>query len=247
MSWWRPCMTSGAMKLLEIAPGRWAHPSGALWLSEARTALLADVHLGYGWALRRRGQLGPVHEAAVRRKLLATIADLRPQTIVFVGDVVHAPRPGPQERAEIEATLGELAVHSELVLIPGNHDRGFHTDYPGAAIRLGSEWRESGLLALHGHILPKTTDHLIVGHIHPALGVVDHAGATQKLPVFVASDRVTVLPAFSPLSAGGDIRTHMPAALGEMLDANTRVIAASGKRVVDLGPLTRLSRLPSAW
>jgi uncharacterized protein len=228
------------MKLLELAPGRWAHPSGALWLSDSRTALLADVHLGYGWALRRRGQLGPVQEGAVRQKLMATIADLQPRVIVFVGDVVHAPRPGSQERAAVEATLGELAATSDLVLIPGNHDRNFDKDYPRAAICLLTEWRDNGILAVHGHLLPKTTDHLIVGHIHPVLSIVDHAGATQRVPVFVASERITVLPAFSPFSAGGDIRAYMPPKVGEMFDEGTRVIAASGKRVVNLGPLSRL-------
>jgi putative SbcD/Mre11-related phosphoesterase len=241
-------MSNGAMKLLELAPGRWAHASGALWLSDCRVALFADVHLGYGWALRRRGQLGPVQEGAIRRKLMDTIGDLQPHTIVFVGDVVHAPRPAPQERAAIEATLAELATHAELVLIPGNHDRGFHTDYPGANIRLTADWRECGLHAVHGHIVPKTEEHLVLGHIHPALGIVDHAGATQKVPVFVSSERLTVLPAFSPLSRGGDIRVHMPPELSKLLPpATTRVVAASGKRVVALGPLSRLSRFPSAW
>lgn len=237
------------MRLLELAPGRWAHSSGALWLSESRTALLADVHLGYGWALRRRRQLGPVHEDAVQQKLLSTVADLKPRTIVFVGDVVHAPRPAPQERASVEATLGQLAEHSELVLIPGNHDRRFSKDYPAVAVRLTAEWREAGLIAAHGHVVPVTNDqdHLIVGHVHPALGIMDHAGATQKVPVFVASTRVTVLPAFSPLSAGGDIRVHMPASLQRMIGDDAQVIAASGKRVVNLGSLARLNRLPSTW
>jgi uncharacterized protein len=236
------------MKLLELAPGRWAHASGALWLSECRTALLADVHLGYGWALRRRGQLGPVQEGAVRRKLTATIADLQPKTIVFVGDIVHAPRPGKQERAAIEAALAELAGHAELVLIPGNHDRGFARDYPGAAIRIADDWRDCGLLAVHGHSLPATTDHLVLGHIHPALGIQDDAGASQKVPVFVSSERVTVLPAFSPLSAGGDIRVHMPQAVSKMMSReSTRVIAASGRRVLNLGLLSRLQALPPGW
>jgi putative SbcD/Mre11-related phosphoesterase len=235
-------------KLLELAPGRYAHASGALWLSECRTALLADVHLGYGWALRRRGQLGPVQEGAVRRKLMDTIAELQPTTIVFVGDVVHASRPGPLERAAIESTISELAQHAELVLIPGNHDRGFHSDYPGAKIRLAADWRECGLTAVHGHILPATSEHLVFGHIHPALGIVDHAGATQKVPVFVISERVTILPAFSPLSAGGDIRVHMPPEVAQMLDPeHTTVVAASGKRAVKLGQLSRLNRLPCAW
>lgn len=229
------------MRLLELAPGRWAHASGALWLSESRTALLADVHLGYGWAMRRRGQLGPVDEAAVKQKLLATAAELQPETIVFVGDVVHAPRPGAEERAGIEATLSELAKLAELILIPGNHDRGFQRDYPGAALRVAADWRGCGVVAVHGHILPASTGHLVLGHLHPALGIVDHAGATQKVPVFVVSSRATVLPAFSPLAAGGDIRMHMPPAIGALLDeSKTRVVAASGKRVVDLGPLRRL-------
>jgi hypothetical protein len=237
------------MRLLELAPGRWAHSSGALWLSESRTALLADVHLGYGWALRRRRQLGPVHEDAVQQKLISTVADLGPRTIIFVGDVVHAPRPAPQERANVESTLCQLAECSELVLIPGNHDRRFFKDYPAVPVRLTSEWREGGLVVVHGHVVPATNDHehLIVGHVHPALGVMDHAGATQKLPVFVASQRITVLPAFSPLSAGGDIRVHMPASLQRIIGDDAKVIAASGKRVVDLGPLSRLNRLPSAW
>jgi uncharacterized protein len=162
--------------------------------------------------------------------------------------VVHAPRPAPQERAAVEATLAELAAHAELVLIPGNHDRGFHSDYPGAQVRLTASWNECGLHAVHGHVVPKTEEHLVLGHIHPALGVVDDAGATQKVPVFVTSERLTILPAFSPLSRGGDIRVHMPPELAKMLPpATTRVIAASGKRVVPLGALSRLNRFPNAW
>jgi metallophosphoesterase superfamily enzyme len=97
-------------------------------------------------------------------------------------------------------------------------------------------------------VVPATDEHLVLGHIHPALGVVDHAGATQKVPVFVTSDRLTILPAFSPLSSGGDIRVHMPAELSKLLPpATTRIVAASGKRVVPLGPLSRLNQLPSAY
>lgn len=179
---------------------------------------------------------------------MAAIEDLTPSTVVFVGDVVHAPKPGPQERLAIESTLTELSAHCELVLIPGNHDRAFHRDYPGAPVRIVSEWRQDGLLAVHGHVAPASNDHLIVGHIHPALGISDHAGATQKVPVFVVSERITILPAFSPLSAGGDIRVHMPPGIASLMNGSaTTVIAASGKRVVNLGSLSRLSRLPPSY
>jgi metallophosphoesterase superfamily enzyme len=36
--------------------------AGALWLDEGRTLLAADLHLGYGWAQRRRGESRPTIE-----------------------------------------------------------------------------------------------------------------------------------------------------------------------------------------
>src|SRR5687768_17009308 len=97
------CMNSGdKTRTVELAHGRFAHASGALWLPDADTILLADVHLGFGWALRRRGQLGPVQDSAVRKKLFDVVDELRPRVVVFLGDVVHAPRPAPAEREAIE-------------------------------------------------------------------------------------------------------------------------------------------------
>src|SRR5690349_3818652 len=81
--------------LLQIRPGMFAHASGALWLDEIRTLIAADVHLGYGWALRRRGQLGPVGDDKVCQKLISVVKELAPEEIVFLGDLVHAPRPAP--------------------------------------------------------------------------------------------------------------------------------------------------------
>ncbi|MEJ7607597.1 MAG: hypothetical protein WKF37_15335 [Bryobacteraceae bacterium] len=72
------------MRTLELAPGRVAHASGALWLPEVKTLLIADIHLGYGWALRRRGQLGPVQDPGTRQKLEAVFAELRPESVVWV-------------------------------------------------------------------------------------------------------------------------------------------------------------------
>ena len=65
---------------------------------------------GYGWALRRRGQLGPVQEGAVRRKLMATIARLAAADHCFRRRRGSCAKAGPQERVAVEATLGELAV-----------------------------------------------------------------------------------------------------------------------------------------
>lgn len=234
------CMNNGdKTRTVELAHGRFAHASGALWLPDADTILLADVHLGFGWALRRRGQLGPVQDSAVRKKLFDVVDELRPRVVVFLGDVVHAPRPAPAEREAIEATVRALAERTHLMLVPGNHDRRFRRDYQSLPIELCDVWRGAGLMAVHGdRPLVETEDHTVLGHIHPAVAVVDHAGAAHKMPAFVAGERITILPAFSPLAAGFDVRAGLPIEMGEV-----RIVAASGKRAVDLGPLARIQRM----
>jgi putative SbcD/Mre11-related phosphoesterase len=227
-------------RVVELRPGELAHASGALWLPDLSTALLADVHLGFGWALRRRGQLGPVDDDAVQTKLGSVVEELNPRHIVFLGDVVHAPRPAPKERLAIESTLGQLATRSELTVVLGNHDRGFIRDYPELPVSVRDFWKCHGFLAVHGDKpVPAGVTRLVVGHIHPAIGVVDHAGASRKVPVFVVSDSVVILPAFSPSAAGFNVRG---AALPPHLRGRgeVRVIAASGRRAVDLGSLARL-------
>ena len=230
-------------RLIELHSGEFAHCSGALWLPQLRTVVMADVHLGYGWALRRRGQLGPVDDVAVQAKLDTVVQELSPHRIVFLGDLVHAPRPAPGERAAIEGTLERLASRAKLTVVLGNHDRGFTRDYPGLPIAVQEHWECEGFLAVHGDKeLPAGVDRLVMGHIHPAIGVVDHAGASRRLPAFLVTETVVILPAFSPTAAGLDVRG--PGLPKQILgSAEVQVIAISGKRAVRLGPLSRLRRV----
>jgi metallophosphoesterase superfamily enzyme len=64
---------------------------------------------------------------------------------------------------------------------------------------------------------------------------MDDAGASRKVPVFVAGEELTLLPAFSTMAAGFDIRAGLPFEMGD-----PRIVAASGRRAVLLGRLSRL-------
>src|ERR1700685_4287556 len=99
-------MQSGSITLL---PGLHAHTSGALWIPESHTAVIADAHLGYSWAQRRRGELGPLADGRTREKLVRLCDELEPQRIVFLGDLVHAPRPCQPERQWIEEAITDLS------------------------------------------------------------------------------------------------------------------------------------------
>ena len=98
--------------MIEVGPGRFAHPSGGLWLAEERILLVADPHLGYAWAQRRRGELGLLGDIVGQAKLLQVVEELAPEQLVLLGDIVHAPKPGPEERALIEETMAALKART---------------------------------------------------------------------------------------------------------------------------------------
>ena len=223
-------------RLLDLSNGRWAHASGALWLPAEGALLIADAHLGYGWAQRRRGELGPVTDGAIAGRLTHLLDELSPRTLIFLGDLVHAPHPVPAEHRAIAEVLALVAARASLVIVRGNHDRGFARDFGALGYAVVPEWRCAGVLAVHGDRLPPVADeHLVVGHFHPALTLRDAAGAKRRIPIFAFTGHTTILPAFSPYAAGTDLFRHwsppLEAALGPGL---VRVAACSGKRVAEI-------------
>src|SRR5690554_6269123 len=67
-----------------------ALPDGALWLSEAKTLIVSDLHLEKGSAFAVRGQMLPPYDThAALMKLAALIDTLAPDIVVSLGDAFH--------------------------------------------------------------------------------------------------------------------------------------------------------------
>jgi metallophosphoesterase superfamily enzyme len=170
---------------------------------------------------------------------MRAVDELKPETVVLLGDVVHASGPSGEERDVVQRTLDAIRANARLIAVRGNHDRAFARDY---GFEMAGQWECEDVLAVHGdrHSSPGGR-HLVIGHVHPALGISDHAGASQRVPVFLVSPLMTVLPAFSPFAAGIDVRFRMPLPLNALLqETDVHVFAATGRRVVPLGSLARL-------
>lgn len=231
-------------RLAELQPGLFAHASGSAWLADTRTMFIADLHLGYAWAQRRRGELGPVTNGGVETKLRAAMEELEPRRVVLLGDLVHAPRPSAAEFAFISETLHQLRQRAELILVAGNHDRGFTRDF---GLTAAAEWREGNWLAAHGDVLPDSAHrescHCLYGHWHPTVLLKDAAGASTRYPAFLVSERATVLPAFSPFSRGLDVRRDWPFELRQALgEGAVQMGIASGRSVALLPYAARNGR-----
>jgi putative SbcD/Mre11-related phosphoesterase len=211
-------------------------PAGVLWVEEGRTMLVADLHLGYGWAQRRRGELGPVVEGGARERLLGLVSVGRPERVVLVGDIVHAPRPAAEERRMIGETLEALRGRAELVCVLGNHDRAFAEEF--AEFPAVREWRTAGVRVVHGDALPEGPEEgvvTVVGHFHPVVKVKTASGASQRMAAFLAGRGLVVLPAFSGFSMGCDMRREMPAELREWFGADAvRAVVTDGERLLEL-------------
>jgi len=228
-------------ELLPISPELYAHASGALWIPETRTIVIADLHLGYSWAQRRRGELGPLADARTRDKLLGVRDQLQPKRFVFLGDIVHAPRPCVPERAWIEEILKGVACDAQIFAVRGNHDRRFAAEFAHLSFEDVVTWSEGCVTAAHGDRMDfawPENHTLILGHLHPALAIRDSSGAGQKVPVFLANKRCIVVPAFSPFARGYDIICGLPSeVVGCFGPEEIEVFAATGKKVARLGPL----------
>ena len=212
-------------------------------MPESKTLIIADIHLGYSWAQRRRGALGPLADERSREKLLSLREELQPQRFVFLGDLVHAPRPCEPERAWIEDLLQELSQSAELIAVRGNHDRAFAQEFGHLPVKTVSVWHEEPITAIHGDqssVAVPEQGTLILGHLHPALPVHEASGAGRKLPIFLVTPSCIVLPAFSPFAGGYNIACGLPAEFaalfrGEEIEA----VAVTGTNAAHLGSLTR--------
>jgi uncharacterized protein len=177
------------------------HSSGAAYLPEFRTLLIADAHFGKAVSFRRLGV--PVPRGTTVQSL-AQLSELAVLTgaaqIVFLGDFLHS------ARAQAAGTLAALAdwraQHSglALTLVRGNHDN--HAGDPPAALQMQvvDEPLALGPFALCHYPEPRAGRYVLAGHWHPCVSVSGRGRDRLRLPCFwfgdAQSHAVGVLPAF---------------------------------------------------
>jgi hypothetical protein len=212
----------------EIAPGVVLDARRAVFLARESVLAVADLHFGYAWTHRARGQMLPVtaRETALER-LRRLLSEYQPHTLVLVGDIVHGVVPVVELREELRRFVEALRAHAEVVLLAGNHDRRL-AEFLGEELPV--EWRAGAHLLRHGdgqdgalaaaHLaaVRAAGGMVIIGHEHPSVTLGDGVAHHARVPCFLAGDGLLVLPAFSEWAAGSNIRAgeflspYLPAA-----------------------------------
>jgi uncharacterized protein len=222
------------------AVGDWRlTPEGAAIHLGARTAVVADLHLGYEWARGAAGDCVLAHSLDETLARLALVLERAPLArLVVAGDLVESPRPCPRTRDDVRRLREWLAGRGvTLLALEGNHDR--RQSRPAransqSASAMPSTCTVASWTIGHGH-QPIPGERTISGHHHPVLRF-----ERTSAPCFLVGPGQIVLPAFSSNTAGCDVGTA--AVPKKWLTVPLRCLASTGCELLDFGFLTDLRR-----
>lgn len=178
-----------------------ADRSGALWLAQERTLLVADLHLEKGSAFAARGQFLPPYDTrATLAALSEAIGRLAPKRVVALGDSFHDSHAHARLGQEDAAILAGLLKGRDWLWLAGNHD-------PLPPRGIGGE------VAVQAHIGKVRLVHEptlmdgpeIAGHLHPSARVALR-GRSVRRRCFATCGTRLVMPAFGAYAGGLNLR-----------------------------------------
>ncbi|MCA5003684.1 ligase-associated DNA damage response endonuclease PdeM [Sphingobacterium bovistauri] len=166
----------------------------AIYWPAQRTLILSDVHLGKAAHFRRNGIPIP---SKIHQKDLDILEILLNHYTVYkvivVGDLIHANANG--EVLDFKNFLYKFQT-IEFVLIKGNHDRIADRKILDLGFRsVCDELHIEGITFVHEP--DKSAKFQISGHIHPGVTVKLPTNKYFRLPAYVVSEDMIILPAFS--------------------------------------------------
>jgi DNA ligase-associated metallophosphoesterase len=177
--------------------------SGALYVPDYRTLLVADLHFEKGSSFLRRGlHIPPFDTRSTLAVLEAAIARLQPERFIALGDSFHDGSAGERIDAVDLQRIRSLSDSLDVVWIIGNHDPRLPEGLGG---RTASEV-SLGPLTLRHLPRPALAGTLeIAGHFHPVASIV-RRGRRLTSRSFVADRTRLIMPAFGAYTGGLDVR-----------------------------------------
>ncbi len=176
--------------------------SGALWLPEERTLVVADLHLEKGSAYAARGvMLPPYDSTATLAALAAVVLRLQPTRVIALGDSFHDRDAESRIAPQSLSALRLIQQGRDWLWITGNHD-------PAISRAMGGDSADSLTLAgvtLRHEPAPAETGPEIAGHLHPAAKVRMRGRAIRRR-CFALSAKRCIMPAMGAYAGGLNLR-----------------------------------------
>ncbi|NJE30370.1 metallophosphoesterase [Thermococcus sp. 18S1] len=205
--------------------------------------IIADLHIGFERSMAREGNYVPSLLDRLIGEVLTVVRRERPKRLIINGDLKHSFVPFRMEREELgrffDALEGEVG---EITVVRGNHDPGILW-LRERGVEIVDRLEVGRWTLVHGHRLEEG-ERFIIGHEHPAIRLRDEVGASVKVPAFLWSERLIVLPAFSPWAYGNDVTREIVSPFLRKFDSSKlRVLVPVEGELLDFGELGRLTEV----
>jgi DNA ligase-associated metallophosphoesterase len=180
----------------------------AMYWPQHKTLLIADAHFGKAAAYRALGQPVPQGTTTANLQRLSALINAHPtNTIVFLGDFLHAPKSHAPATLKLLRQWREQHANIECILIRGNHDLSAGDPPEYLNIKAVAEPYIVGNIALQHSPKALTAHHVIAGHIHPTFTLQGKGRQSVRLPCFYHNDQLTLLPSFGDFTGGYELDT----------------------------------------
>ena len=193
--------------------------SGALYVPDYQTLLIADLHLEQGASLARRGVHVPPYDSRQSLAQLAAVVNaINPERLIFLGDSFHDHASEHFIGDEDRSALMRITDSRNTIWLTGNHD-------PCGPQSLAGESADIvmlGPVALrHEPKLDLENTFEISGHLHPG-ATIWQRGRNIRTKCFIADEHRLIMPAFGSYTGAFGI-TH-PAFDGLFDHTKTQVL-----------------------
>ena len=215
-----------------------------LYIRSLDTLVCSDLHLGYEGVMAGKGSFVPkMNFKKIKETMSAAAKKFGAKNVIVVGDIknefsdVHVEEFN-EFREFIKFLREELKVEG-ITLIKGNHDN--FIDRFKQSLRFDIYAQEALLgnyLFFHGEELPeKGGKTLVMGHLHPAIGVYNKVGVKEKIRCFLYGKladgrKIIILPAMNYFAEGVDVNQER---LGRMAPVFNGMLDIDGMRALCLG------------
>jgi len=153
---------------------------------------IADIHVGYEFALQQAGIRIPLQTKKLAEKILDLVRKTKAKSLIILGDVKHGVLSSSRrELLECKFLLEELSSSVTVKIVKGNHDVNLERVIPGNVVLHDSKGVliSDNVALLHGHAWPRAellkADQIIIGHNHPVIEFKTSTGIRWTKPVWM--------------------------------------------------------------
>lgn len=201
------------------------HPHRAIYWEDAKTLLIADLHLGKARHFRKAGMPVPIEVSEKNIEILEElIQTFHPERFLILGDLFHSSRNYAWDQFQ-----DWLCKHKELsaILIPGNHDYHQRDAYKALGLKVVEEpYEEADFLFSHIPLEEKVPGkYNLAGHIHPAVRLSGEGRQSLSLSCFYFGEWQGLLPAFGKFTGNGYVE----------VSEGDRVFVVAEDEVIEVG------------